>query len=152
MRKQRSNSSFTRTIHFQDKSKGLGKDKVSSFFLTCNSQSRDLISEALMKEVAQRFFEKIEDYLRFLDKDPRRNNNSYIDDVDIQSAVETGKKEKRVHLHALIRIEHRTKLQLDLRKITSYFERELRLKSVYLHVDFVPDNSISLLKYLRKPA
>ena len=139
-------------INIVDKKKGFGDDKVSTFFLTVNSNSQDLITEEQMKEAAQVFFEHIEDFFRYLNKkNPDRNNPEYIDSLDIESAVETGKKEKRVHLHALIKTNHRTKLQLDLRKIHSFFTDKLRLKNIYINVKYVPDNNITLIKYLRKP-
>jgi len=66
--------------------------------------------------------------------------------VSIQSAIETGKKERQVHLHALIKVDHRTKLQLDLRLIAPFFKRELRLPNIYCQ----RDESISLTKYMIK--
>lgn len=138
-------------IAFQDKSRGFGKDRVSQLFLTVNTNSQDLISEQQLKQVANSYFENMEEFIRFLHKDHNRNNVEHIDDIKIQSSVEIGKKEKRVHLHALIRIEHRTKLQLDLRKTTTFFKKQLDLKNLYLHVDFIPDNTTSLIKYMRKP-
>jgi len=53
-------------------------------------------------------------------------------------------------LHALIRVEHRTKLHLDLRKVVAFFKKELRLPNVYCHAEFVRDESISLTKYMQK--
>jgi hypothetical protein len=97
-------------VHLIDKSKGYGDDKVSTFFVSINTNSQDLISEERLKEVATLFFQHIEKFFRFLNKKhPERNNLDYIDDIDIQSAVETGKKEKRVHLHLLLKVMHRTK-------------------------------------------
>lgn len=139
-----------KSITFQDKSKGFGKDKVSTFWLTLNSNSQDLVSEALMKQAATEFFDQIELFFRFLNRDLEKNNVSYVDGISIQSAIETGTKEKRVHLHALIKVEHKTKLQLDLRKIVAFFKKGLRLPNVYCHVEFVQDESISLTKYMQK--
>jgi len=135
-----------------DKKKGFGKDKSSILFLTLNTNTRDLVSEELLRKVGGEYFDNIEEFLRFLHKEPERNNPSYIDEVDIETVVEKGKKEERVHLHSLIRIKHRTKLQIDLIKTQAYFCRELGLKNIYLNVKFIPDDNMSLLKYLRKPA
>ncbi len=79
-------------VHIVDKSKVFGDDKVSSFWFACNSNSRDLISEERIKEVATLFFGQIERYFRFLHKNPEKNNIDYIDDIDIQSAVETARR------------------------------------------------------------
>jgi len=82
-------------ITFQDKSKEFGKDKVSTFWLTLNSNNQDLVSEALMKQAATEFFDQIELFFQFLNRDPEKNNVSYVDSISIQSAIETGTKEKQ---------------------------------------------------------
>jgi len=97
------------------KSKGFGSDKVSTFFLTVSINLQDLISKAQMREVAERFFNQIENHFRFLNcKHPETNNISYVDSIDIETAVEKGKKQEQVHLHRFIKFKHRTKLQFDL--------------------------------------
>jgi len=131
--------------------KGFGSDEVSTFFLTASSNSQDLISEAQMREVAEQFFNQIENHFRFLNcKFTETNNVSYVDLIDIKTAVEKGKKQEQVHLHGFIKVRHRTKLQLDLQKIHAFFTKELRLKNIYVNVKYVPDNNISLTKYMRK--
>jgi len=65
-----------------------------------------------------------------------------------EEKVEKGN--KQVHLHGLIKVRHRTKLQLDLQKIHAFFTEALRLKNIYVNVKYVPDNDISLTKYMRK--
>jgi len=68
-----------------------------------------------MREVAEWFFNQIENHFRFLKcEHPESKNVSYVDSIDIETAVEKGKKQERVHLHGLIKVRHRTKLQLDL--------------------------------------
>jgi len=57
----------------------------------------------------------------FLNRGVSRNNLGFIGEIDVESTVETGKSEKRVHLHSLIRVKHRTKLQVDLRKTHAFF-------------------------------
>jgi len=95
--------------------KGFGSDKVSTFFTTINRNSQDLIREAQMREVAEWFFNQIENHFRFLNcKHLETNNVLYVDLIDIETAVEKGMKQERVHLHGLIKVRHRTKLQLDL--------------------------------------
>jgi len=82
-------------INIIDKLKGFGSDKVSTFFLTANSNSQDLISKAKMREVAEWFFNQIENHFRFLNrKFAETNNVSYVDLVDIETAVEKGKKQE----------------------------------------------------------
>jgi len=138
-------------INIIDKTKGFGSNKVSTFLITVNSNSQDLISKVQMREVAERFFNQIENHFRFLNhKHPETNNVSYVDSIDIETAVEKGKKQERVHLHRLIKVRHRTKLQLDLQKIHAFFTEALRLKNIYVNVKYVPDNDISLTKYMRK--
>jgi len=80
-------------ITFQDKSKEFGKDKVSTFWLTLNSNSQDLVSEALMKQATTEFFDQIELFFRFLNRDPEKNNVSYVDGISIQSAIDRKKGE-----------------------------------------------------------
>jgi len=83
-----------------------------------------------MREVAELFFNQIENHFRFLNhKFPETNNVSYVDSIDIETAVEKGKKQERVHLHGLIKVRHRTKLQLDLQKIHTFFTEAIRLKT-----------------------
>jgi len=102
-------------INIIDKTKGFGSNKVSTFFLTVSSNSQDLISEAQMREVAEWFFNQIENHFRILNhKFTETNNVSYVDLIDIETAVEKGKKQEQVHLHGLIKVRQRTKLQLEL--------------------------------------
>jgi len=82
-------------INIIDKTKGFGSYKVSTFFLTVNSNSQDLISKAQIREVAEQFFNQIENHFRFLNhKFPETNNVSYVDSIDIETAVEKGKKQE----------------------------------------------------------
>jgi len=82
-------------IKIIDKMKVFGSDKVSTFFLTVNSNLQDLISKAQMREVAERFFNQIENHFRFLNcKFPEANNVSHVDLIDIETAVEKGKKQE----------------------------------------------------------
>ncbi len=125
--------------------------RVSSFFVTMNTNTSDLVSEAQLKRVAQDYFANLEmEFLHYLHPQEERNNPSYIDNIQIDSTVETGKKEKRVHLHALIRFEHRTRIQIDLKKSVTFFKEQLDLPNVYLHVDFVPDHAQTLKNYMKK--
>jgi len=137
-------------VSMVDKSKGFGKDRSSILFMTINSNSQDLVTETQMRKAAEEYFEHIEEFFCFLNRDVSRNNPGFIDEIDVESTVETGKKEKRVHLHSLIRVKHRTKLQVDLRKTHAFFCERLQLKNIYLNVKFIPDNNMSLLKYMRK--
>jgi len=85
-------------INIIDKTKGFGSDKVSTFLLTVSSNSQDLISEVKMREFAEQFFHQIEKYFSFLNrKNPEANNVSYVDSIDIETAVEKCKKQERVH-------------------------------------------------------
>jgi len=82
-------------INIIDKTKGFGSDKVSTFFLTVNSNSQDLISKAQMREVAEWFFNQPENHFRFLNrKFPETNNVSYVDSIDLETTVEKGKKQE----------------------------------------------------------
>jgi len=62
-----------------------------------------------------------------------------VDSIDIETAVEKGKKQEQVHLHGLIKVRHRTKLQLDLQKIHIFFTEALGLKNIYVNMKYVPE-------------
>lgn len=136
-----------KTIRNIEKTGRINNHKISNFFLTLNTNSAELISPSLLRKKGNEFFEHIEEFFRFLI--PGQGVN-FLDSIDIQTAIESGSKYGRVHLHALIKVNHRTKILMDLRKIKSYFEKELNLPSVYVNVKFVKDNSISLVNYMRK--
>jgi len=71
----------------------------------------------------------IEEFFCFLNRDVSRNNPGFIDEIDVESTVEIGKKKKRVHLHSLIGVKHRTKLQVDLRMTHAFFWERFQLKN-----------------------
>jgi len=48
-----------------------------------------------MREVAEQFFNQIENHFRFLNcKFPETNNVTHVDSIDIKTAVEKGKKQE----------------------------------------------------------
>jgi len=57
------------------------KNKISTFFLTINTNSTDLVSKSFLKKIASKFFEHLEDYICFLNKSQGKD---FIDSIDIQ--------------------------------------------------------------------
>jgi len=87
-----------RNITVLEKTGRNNKKKVSTFFKT---NSIELVPESLLKKTANTFFEHLEDHLCFLNQG---QDKSFIDSIDLQTAIEVGSKYSCPHLHALIKI------------------------------------------------
>jgi len=78
-----------RNITVLDKTGRNNKNKVSTFFLTINTNSIELVPESSLKKTANALFEHLEDHLCFLNQG---QDKSFIDSIDVQTAIEVGSK------------------------------------------------------------
>ena len=141
---------FIQRSNEYQKKKRYSKKKLesSNFYITINSQSTDLKQQELLKSAFQTFYDNLEEFLLF------RREGSGPQDVERvvcrEVSVEVGSKFKRVHLHALVSIVHRTNLQLNLKKMKSFFESVLGRDSIHLDCQHVDDPLDLGLQYIKK--
>jgi len=116
---------------------------TSQFLITVNPNSTDLKYESLLHEALDTFYENIEEFLNAADP-------SKVDEIQEPTAlVDIGPKFHRVHSHMFIRIIHRTKVQINLSKARSFFNRMLGTKS-HFDVKWIKDNTVGVVNYLHK--
>jgi hypothetical protein len=76
-----------------------------------------------------------------------------IDSAKVVSAIESGSIKNLVHAHILIEVNHRTKLNLNIRALQKYFNYYLRKiggKNTYLRVKAYSDVIQNLEEYMEK--
>ncbi len=120
---------------------------LSTFYITLNTnQTTKVIPASLLKEVWAFYYENIESFLKF----KLGGDASKIQDISSEVACEIGKVYNRVHIHALIRIEHTTNLQIDTELSRKWFEESLGVDGLHLHVKYIKDNLFNIRRYLEK--
>lgn len=101
-----------------------------------------------LKEVMNYVFENMVEFLKFRKKEV--TGGEFIDEVRVESNCEIGDKQHRVHCHALIFIEHRSNIHMDVHKLESYLLQELEIPGVHLDCKYVKDDISSLRDYINK--
>ncbi len=79
-----------------------------------------------LRSAFNQYYDHLEDFLTYKDG---KGNIGLIDTADCEVAIEKGPKYKRIHLHAVIQIGHRTKIHLNLNKMRTFFKHELGIES-----------------------
>lgn len=123
--------------------------KNSSFLLTINTNIADPRIKEPLRRATNWMFENLNQFLTFRNARAEQGLN-LIDNIIIESAIEQGNKLHRIHLHSLIKIEHRTNLQLNLPKLRKYFEDALDLPNLHINVQYIKDTTFSIRKYISK--
>lgn len=140
------------------------KVKHSSFFITISTNvapeyQSDLqsVGKALNEAMESMLSEdNLKEIVKFLPGHEKDKYNDVVEAVDGSFAVELGKKARggRVHGHALVHIDHRSKIHLDRDEIQSFiklslFVRGIDLKSIYVHIDAAKSDR-TLIDYISK--
>lgn len=133
------------------------KFKHTNILLTINTNQRYQDNDANLQNdvevfdgTVQNILNNINNYCKFPDGD-NWNDNS-IKDVSIDYIVEKGTQKNCIHAHALVKIKHNTKLQLDFKKIQEKVNTELGIVT-YVNGRLVKNNgSDNIVDYLNKYA
>lgn len=118
------------------------KLKYSHWFITLSTNQRYDADDPSKDSDAEVFEAVIEDILKNIPKyvkmpDDHAWSTERIEDVDGEYTVEWGPKTKALHCHALIKIKHRSKLQLDYGALKEKVKSELGLNEVYMNTRLV---------------
>lgn len=140
------------------------KDKTSSFMITFNpniscKKVPDQVVRERIKSTIQTVFSnkslaklvKFKDYKHSFTK-------KYIKGVNMEYALEKGSKCGFTHAHILLKITHRSSVQLKIRELKEEIRYQMNFPSMgldeerkfYLNVRFVRDNNASVRYYLEK--
>lgn len=122
------------------------KHQKSSFLLTINTNVTDESMIGKLRSVFNIYYHNLDEYITFKDC---KGNIDLVDNADCEVAIEKGPIYKRIHLHALIQIEHRTKIHLNLNKMRDFFKDQLGLTSFHMNCKYA-QSLYNLKEYLRK--
>lgn len=127
------------------------KTKYSNYYITINSNlDTSKINKEAFKRRTQRVFDRIADFIKIKNKGDDEDD---IDDVSYKTRPEVGPDRKLVHMHALVRIKHRTKVKLDYKAIRKALVKEGAVrkgKGFHFYAKLFRDNRITLLDYINK--
>jgi len=133
--------------------------KHSNFFLTINTNQRFRIRDERdvqeVQEFANRFkdtlthiFDNIQQYLKV--PEDSEWNRKYFENINVESAVERSPDTDTVHAHILIKVDHRTKVQLDYDAIKNYILEQMGLPNIHLFNRVYFDTHATLEDYIFK--
>jgi hypothetical protein len=121
------------------------KNHLSSFLITVNCQIDDKKFIPKLKKAYESFYDNITDYIK------EKGTGVKIKSISSESTIERGEKRRAYHIHALVRIEHTSKIHLDLDKMRTFFNKEVKGEGKnYLDVKYVNDPMFNLRKYFSK--
>ena len=130
----------------------------SNFLLTINTNQQYKDNDQHLENDIQIFEIVIQNVLNNVDKYvnlPKEDkwDDDTIKDVNIDYIIERGTKKGQIHCHALIKISHFTKLQLNYKKMKEKVQNELGLKNIYLNNRLIRNSgSDNIIEYLNKYA
>ena len=119
---------------------------MSNFFVTINSNRSDPEVVELLKSAYNGFVKNIFEFLKYPGGTDQRDK---IQKIDIDTALEQGSIKKRYHIHAYIKIQHKTKLQINMSKCRNYFKERLG-GGIHFDVKFIRQKDFCLISYLKK--
>lgn len=135
------------------------KTMYSRWHITLNSNQRGdnaLESQCLASDLKQalvKTFKKRGDEVYKFMLPGHSYTTQYIKSVKITYVAEVGSEQGRVHLHAILEVQHYTILQMDVKKarevLREYLTDECVKEGFYFHVQWVPASQ-PLENYLRK--
>lgn len=133
------------------------KLKSSQFLLTINTNQSYLNDPNIegdtqyFDETLQRMFNNPLSYLT-IKNEGETWTKQYVQDSDVQYAIELGGKYKKLHAHCIIKIKHYTSIQIDAAKIRRYIEQEMGLPSIHVNFKLLRGNreEINIENYLAK--
>jgi predicted N-formylglutamate amidohydrolase len=125
--------------------KKAAKTHLSTFLITVNSQVDDKKYISRLKDSYDSFYQDVEDYIK-VKSEPMR-----ITSISSQSAIERGNRRHAYHIHALIKIEHTGKIHLNLDKMRTHFNTNVKGDGkCYLDCKFVSDPTFTIQRYFNK--
>lgn len=124
---------------------GKAEDKISRFFVTINTQQTSTKYREGLAKAWTYVFDHLIQFLKF-----REGHEQKISKKEGQSELEIGPDQKRIHLHSIVKIYHRSNLQLDRAKIVKYIEESIQLEGIYFNIKFIRDPDATLQFYIRK--
>jgi hypothetical protein len=129
----------------------------SNFLLTINTNQQYKSNDEHLQNDIEFFENTIKNILNNIDQyiDIRNDGDIWDDDtikdVDVDYIIERGTKKGQIHCHALIKIKHFTRLQLDYKKLKEKVKKDLGLKNIYLNNRLVRNSgSENIVEYLNK--
>lgn len=133
------------------------RSKLSCFLLTVSTNQRyredDKFKESdaeILEDIVKDILSDLPAYIT-IKKEGDVWNKETIESVDIDYACEFGPKTEALHAHMLIKIKHRSKVQLNLQKIKQKIIDELGVKNIYMFNRMVrPSHEDWLVDYLDK--
>ena len=131
--------------------------KHSNFFLTINTNQRytnddpNLQSDTeIFEQIINNMLNNLDQYIKFPNGDDWQTAD--INDVDVDYVIEKGTKKNCLHAHAVIKIKHNTKVQIDFPKIQRSIADELGMQNIYVNGRLIKNSGADniqdyLLKY-----
>jgi len=128
----------------------------SNFLLTINTNQRygdddeDLENDIeIFDETMKEILNNIPSYVNL----PKgiKFDEEHIKNVDIDYVIEKGTKHNQLHIHAMIKFRHNTRIQLNYQKIKTKITTDLGLNNIYLNNRLIRNSgSENILDYLNK--
>lgn len=141
------------------------KVKLSIFniLINCNKSRKDDDFTEKFKPIEEQFRKMIKylyseknaiKVLRY--KFPEENEGVPLEDkvesIDMKSSIELGPMHKRLHCHTLVKIQHHTKIYINierLRKISNFFMKKVDQSiNCLVRVTFIKSDSFKALQYV----
>lgn len=134
------------------------KLRHSIFLLTWNSNtkihdSKDPKLQQLENHVNDwwnRFNENPEQYILIRNEEDKPLKSELLEVIDTQANTEIGPTSKMFHMHAIIKVSHRSKVALDIDKIINDMRDDKIAAACYVNVKGTSDGTLTLEKYIEK--
>lgn len=138
-----------------------GEDKVkqSNFFITLNtniSPSSEMHERDLVKQLGRGIGKMVTEHedmkriIKFLIPG-HVYSSRYVLSTETEYAVEKGNKQKRLHVHIWLNVEHKSKIHLDLRELKKVASERTGVNVPYCNVRVIRKNPFQNVRdYLRK--
>lgn len=115
--------------------------KQSNFLITMNSNKT--LPKAFIATIYERFYRKIKKFIKFNHREPEYDK---IKRIKGEYSTEIGSVYKKTHVHAIIRIWHRSNISLDYDKMRDYFS-EIIGTTVHLNGKYFPREDYEKIKH-----
>jgi hypothetical protein len=125
------------------------KYNISSYLLTINSnQTRENIPEDYFVDKVEAVLNNIKDFIIY--QPGHEEGEKKIEKVEIEINEEVGERVKRLHVHATVRIIHRTMIKkIDLNMMEEMFKL-IGLPGIYLEIQGYKDPAFYVEQYSTK--
>jgi hypothetical protein len=140
--------------NFDQKEKAIAP-RQSNFFLTINTNQRFKDDDLMLQNDTEVFVEVIEKVLNniqsYVSIPVEANWDNDVQSVDVDYVVEKGNEKNCLHTHILMKIKHRTRVQLNYKLLKEHICADLGLPNIHLkNILLKMDNSDNILEYLNK--